>query len=433
MSQIDRSGLRSYTTQLVWRDAWQTGVVYETYNLAYFDGSTYFCEVNHTAGATFLDDFAGGFWSFFAREGAPGTSGSGTGDLIASNNLSDVSNAASARGNLSAAKTGANSDITALSALSSVNGGALAGFRNYIINGNCQVAQRGQGSLSSAYQYGSVDTFQVAIISGTGVSGVIGQYGLTAGVFGFGVVGSWTNGQFSSRTAIESVDAAKLNGKNVTISAKVYQNTGVGRDFEILVYKPSVADNYGTSTLISTSTAQAAPHDTITAISHTFTLGSTDASNGLAVYIRDTATNSVVSKSYIVGSVQLEEGSVATPIENRPYTTELTLCRRYYWKTYNRGVNAGAITTQGQLLVVAQATSNYLGSSAVLPVEMHKNPAVSAYSPITGTIARASVDGVDRGVITNGGQSLVYFYINNVATNVNQFLTVHLTAEASIL
>ena len=331
------------------------------------------------------------------------------------------------------AKSGANSDITSLSALSSVNGGALAGFRNYIINGNCQVAQRAQGVLSATYAYGSVDGFKVAAISGTGVSGVIGQYELSPGVLGYGVVGSWTNGQFSSVTAIESVDSAKLNGKTISISAKAYQNTGGARSFEILVYSPTVADNYAASTLLSTSTAQAAPHDTITAISHTFTLGASAASNGLAVYVRDTATNSVVSKSYIVGSVQLEEGSIATPIENRPYATELTLCRRYYWKTYNRGVNAGAITTQGQLMVASQASNYYLGSSIALPVEMHKTPTVSAYSPVTGTIERGSVNGIDFGIVTYGGQSAVAFNVTNVLSLVNQFLTIHLTAEASIL
>jgi hypothetical protein len=314
-----------------------------------------------------------------------------------------------------------------------VNGGALAGFRNYIINGNCQIAQRAQGALSATFKYGAVDNFLVAITSGTGVSGVIGQYGLDTANLGFGVVGSWTTGRFESKTAIESVDAMRLNGKTVTISAKVYQDTGGSRNFEILVDKPTVADNYTSSTIIATSSAQAVPHNTITSISHTFTLGASDASNGLAVIIRDTATNTVVSKSYIVGSVQLEEGSIATPIENRPYATELTLCRRYYWKSYNRGVNAGAVSDYGKLLVTAQATSNYLGGGATLPVEMFENPIVNAYSTTSGTIARGSVDGVDVAVITGGGQNSVLFYINNVATTANQFLSVHITAEASIL
>jgi hypothetical protein len=50
-------------------------------------------------------------WSF-AIAGVPGA-----GDLVSTNNLSDIANAATARGNLAAAKSGANSDITSLSGL----------------------------------------------------------------------------------------------------------------------------------------------------------------------------------------------------------------------------------------------------------------------------------------------------------------------------
>ena len=158
MSQIDRSGLRSYTTQLVWRDAWQPGETYETYNLTYFDGSTYFCEVNHTAGASFLADFGGGFWSFFAREGDPGASGSGTGDLLASNNLSDVSSAASARGNLSAAKSGANSDITSLSGLTTPLSQAQGGSGANTIPVFSAYQSSAQTLAAAAYTKITVDT-----------------------------------------------------------------------------------------------------------------------------------------------------------------------------------------------------------------------------------------------------------------------------------
>lgn len=53
--------------------------------------------------------------SFLAlRAGNIGASGPGGGDLVSTNNLSDVANATTARGNLSAAKSGANTDITSV-------------------------------------------------------------------------------------------------------------------------------------------------------------------------------------------------------------------------------------------------------------------------------------------------------------------------------
>ena len=43
------------------------------------------------------------------------------------------------------------------------------------------------------------------------------------------------------------------------------------------------------------------------------------------------------SSSGTVSLVQLEEGSVATPFENRPIGTELALCQRYY-QSFTAGV-----------------------------------------------------------------------------------------------
>jgi len=44
------------------------------------------------------------------------------------------------------------------------------------------------------------------------------------------------------------------------------------------------------------------------------------------------ALNSVTGSTWYITGVQLEVGSYATPFEWRPYTTELQLCQRYYWK-----------------------------------------------------------------------------------------------------
>jgi hypothetical protein len=52
-----------------------------------------------------------------------------TGTLLAANNLSDIGSAATARANLSAAAYGANSDITSLSATTTINGYTL-GYRD---------------------------------------------------------------------------------------------------------------------------------------------------------------------------------------------------------------------------------------------------------------------------------------------------------------
>jgi hypothetical protein len=90
---------------------------------------------------------------------------------------------------------------------------------------------------------------------------------------------------------------------------------------------------------------------------------------------------------------QLEVGSTATSFDYRPYGTELALCQRYYYKTYNTNVAVGTSTVEGvmSLEVLADGTLTRLKPfSARLPVSMRAQPTVTAYSE-TGTADRISV------------------------------------------
>ena len=95
-----------------WASSWLTGTAYLKNNLVSESGNTYIALSSHTSG-TFSTDYGNGLWAIFASKGA---AGAGTGDLLAANNLSEV-NPNTARSNLSAAKSGANSDITSLAGL----------------------------------------------------------------------------------------------------------------------------------------------------------------------------------------------------------------------------------------------------------------------------------------------------------------------------
>lgn len=78
------------------KGAWLTATAYAVNNLAQESGTTYICLVAHTSG-TFATDYSGGKWAIFAQKGAAGT---GTGDMLSTNNLGDVANAATSRANL---------------------------------------------------------------------------------------------------------------------------------------------------------------------------------------------------------------------------------------------------------------------------------------------------------------------------------------------
>lgn len=111
-------------TNFIWEGNWTaSGTSYVRNNLVYvptgtsatYGGSSYICIVDHTSTASFDTDYAtSNYWQLFARQG---NTGPGGGDLLAANNLSDVDNAATSRANLEAAASGANSDITSITGL----------------------------------------------------------------------------------------------------------------------------------------------------------------------------------------------------------------------------------------------------------------------------------------------------------------------------
>jgi len=217
--------------------------------------------------------------------------------------------------------------------ITSINGGQLAGLRNRIINGGMQIAQRAAVLPSAAYQYGQVDRHMIAIVGGTGFAGSITQWTGLAGVasgYACGVNASWTAGNFNLQHRIEAVNCIDLNSKTITISCKAYQNTGGARNFKISLVKANSVDNHGAQTSLFTSGATSVPSGVTTPLSYTVTLGASDASNGIAVYVLDSdAANTVVSKLYLIGELQIEVGSVATTFEQRPIGLELALCQRY--------------------------------------------------------------------------------------------------------
>lgn len=240
-----------------------------------------------------------------------------------------------ARAALGAAALGANADITALSALTSVNGGALAGFRNLVINGACQVAEAGSAAVVlDTFTYGGCDGF-ITKVGGTTAAGTIAQYS-DVGPTGFahGAQATTTGiGTVTFQHRVESLNARHLNGRTVMASALVYQNSGLAQNATIALSKPSVtADTFGAQTVLSTSGNQSVPSGVATRVYWSYTLGAADATLGLAVSLQFLNIGTVTSKDFWVTEFQLEVGDVVTAFELRTYGGELALCQRYYWK-----------------------------------------------------------------------------------------------------
>lgn len=93
---LNGSRLISASSLLSWKGVWATATSYVEDDLVQKDGSTYICTSSHTSG-TFSTDLASAYWSLFAQKGS---AGAGTGDMLAANNLSDLSNADTSLANL---------------------------------------------------------------------------------------------------------------------------------------------------------------------------------------------------------------------------------------------------------------------------------------------------------------------------------------------
>lgn len=79
-----------------------------------------------------------------------------------------------------------------------------------------------------------------------------------------------------------------------------------------------------------------------------------------------------------ITGVQLEIGPVATGYEFKPFDVELTQCKRYYEKSYNQGVNPGTSTTASSIRFRAPSSSVEIG----VPFSVTKRaaPTVTLYS-----------------------------------------------------
>jgi hypothetical protein len=293
--------------------------------------------------------------------------------LAKASNLSDVANATTARTNISAAKSGANSDITSLTGLttplSEAQGGTgtstgYYGFKNRIINGAMVIDQRNAGAsvtpTANAYTLDRWTAF-LTVASKFSVQQNAGSVTPPVGFtnyLGVTSTSAYTVGaaeQFSMVQIIEGYNVADLgwgtaNAKTITISFWIRSSlTGT---FGGSLGNGAFNRTYPFSYTISSANTWEQKSITIAGD----TSGTWLTTNGIGLYVifglgvgstlsgtagawagagyfSATGATSVVGTSgatfYITG-VQLEVGSTATSFDYRPYGTELALCQRYY-------------------------------------------------------------------------------------------------------
>lgn len=252
------------------------------------------------------------------------------------------------------------------------NGFGGTGFKNYIINGNFDVWQYGTSQTTSVY--GSADRWVNAHNGSTKTTSMQ----ITNKTEPFNAV------KFC-RTTVSSVAGAgnyccmqqrvecvnTLSGKNATLSfwAKADDTKNISIDFV------QYFGSGGTPSTIIEGISATKVQITSSWVKYTITAsvpsiaGKTSGTNSNdSFWVRfwfdagsdyNSRTSSLGQQSgtFDIAQVQLEEGSVATPFEQRPYALELLLCKRYARDIGNSSIygqigNGFAISTTSALIEI---------------------------------------------------------------------------------
>lgn len=331
--------------------------------------------------------------------------------------------------------------------LQSANGGQIAGFRNYIINGDFKVWQRGTSfaltTTVGTYNADRWSSYQPTVAAGISnrdtsvpTTPATFQYSLKVGRT---AANTATNHIYLNQV-IESVNCYPLRGQQVTLSfyAKAGANySNAGSTLSVQLYTGTGVDqgtsSIGTWTGVTAAISQPATLTTSwQRFSYTAILGATISEVAFQADMLPVGTAGADDNYYITG-IQLEVGTVATPFENRPFSTEQDLCRRYYEKTFAYATapaqNAG--TAGAQAVLLPTGASGTFGLSVPM-YPKRTAPTITTYNPsVANANWRDSTGAADRTVTvgTIGETSFVISGASGVASTTN---LIHWAAAAEL-
>lgn len=224
---------------------------------------------------------------------------------------------------------------------SSQNGGQLAGFRNRLLNPQIVIQQRGASiSITNSTPVYGPDRWRVGITSGTSVSATAT---LTPSDTPSGrassLTGTWTTGKPYWAQRIEAYNIVDVINKPITVSGYIVFPSGVTDSLSVVISTAGAFDDFSGVTVIATNTTTSIIGSGVATFwTTTFTAAQMSASaiaNGMQVEIfKTSAITHGTSTQYSLSCVQLEVGLTSTPLEIRPYGLEITMCQRYYEKSF---------------------------------------------------------------------------------------------------
>lgn len=266
-------------------------------------------------------------------------------------------------------------------------GSSVIGRKNAIINGNFDIWQRGTSFTANGYHADRWNT----TVSGTGTT-TISQQAFTIGqtdvpgepkyylriAKSSGVSGASGADVLSQR--IEGVRT--FAGQTATLSfyAKASEATTIDfflkQDFGTGGSPSADVDKTPTGVSVTTSWQKFTVTQAFDSISGK-TIGSNNDDYFEVILRIDNGSNASVD----FAQIQMETGSAATTFEKRPIGEELSLCQRYFYKTFPQGTTPAQNVSPGRTI-----TLNYTGAASAANSQnfaqtMRVAPTMTFYNP----------------------------------------------------
>ena len=252
------------------------------------------------------------------------------------------------------------------------------GFKNRIINGGMQIAQRATSATITAGStialgYSTVDRFYVYCTGANVTAAQVAGSGATKNRLQITGAASATAVGIGQR--IEQLNSYDLAGSTATLSADLAISATLTTVTWTASYATTTADTFGTlasPTVTQIATGTFTVTSTVTNFSTNITIPAA-ATTGIQIVF--TVGALTAGLTWTVGNVQLEKGATATSFDYRPYGTELALCQRYY--SIGNISNGGGVGFKYGLA----ATTFMFNSAHTFPVEMRTSPTLTLGTP----------------------------------------------------
>jgi len=248
------------------------------------------------------------------------------------------------------------------------------GFKNRIINGQMQIAQRATSATITAAStiaagYSTVDRFYVYCTGANVTAAQVAGSGATKNRLQITGAASVTAVGIGQR--IEQLNSYDLAGSTATLSADLAISATLTTVTWTASYATTTADTFGTlasPTVTQIATGTFTVTSTVTNFSTNITIPAA-ATTGIQIVF--TVGALTAGLTWTVGNVQLEKGSTATSFDYRPYGTELALCQRYYSRM---NANTGVYTAFGSGIFSGATGGNMY---IKFPTTMRSSPTIN--------------------------------------------------------